>query len=53
MLIAVFSRSLPRVVGLLSVLAVAAIGLTLLLDSGVLGSTIVQKPQLIFKPIEK
>ena len=51
MLIAVFSRSLPRVVGLLSFLAVAAIGLTLLLDSGVLGSTIVQKPQLIFKPI--
>jgi hypothetical protein len=28
-------------------------GLTLLLDSGVLGSTIVQKPQFIFKPIEK
>ena len=26
---------------------------TLLLDSGVLGSTIVQKPQLVFKPIEK
>jgi len=25
----------------------------LLLDSGVLGSTIVQKPQLVFKPIEK
>jgi hypothetical protein len=25
----------------------------LLLDSGVLGSTTVQKPQLIFKPIEK